>query len=92
MGRLRALTSGLAAAAMAALAFAGAGHAGGPEEPDRFLLRFTDAYLVYEPDGGAPQIATEGNVLSYGQDWGSSEFAIFSIICGRETGGTSTGR
>lgn len=72
MGQFRTLTGALAAAFTAAavtLALAGAGYAAGSEEPDRFLLRFTDAYLVHETDGGAPQIAAEGNVVSYGQDW-----------------------
>lgn len=41
---------------------------GSPESPERFLLRFVDAYLVRASDG-VLQIATEGNVLSYGGDW-----------------------
>jgi len=39
------------------------------KEPTRFFLDFVDAYLVYEPSSGTLQIATEGNVLSYGGDW-----------------------
>lgn len=72
MTRFLTLCAGIAgvfAAALTALALGSASHAGGPNEPDRFLLRFTDAYLVHEPGGGNPQIVTEGNVLSYGQDW-----------------------
>ncbi|MBE9069551.1 hypothetical protein IQ260_23170 [Leptolyngbya cf. ectocarpi LEGE 11479] len=41
---------------------------GSPESPDRFFLRFQDAYLVKAQDG-VLQIATEQNVLSYGGDW-----------------------
>ncbi len=39
------------------------------KEPTRFFLDFVDAYLVYEPGSRILQIATEGNVLSYGGDW-----------------------
>lgn len=39
------------------------------KEPTRFFLDFVDAYLVYEPSSNILQIATEGNVLSYGGDW-----------------------
>lgn len=35
----------------------------------RFFLDFVDAYLVYEPSSGILQIATEGYVVSYGQNW-----------------------
>lgn len=35
----------------------------------RFFLRFQDAYLVHEPGKNGLQIATQGNVLSYGGDW-----------------------
>jgi hypothetical protein len=35
----------------------------------RFLLRFQDAYLVYQPASNTIQIAAQGNVLSYGSDW-----------------------
>lgn len=45
---------------------------GSPESPERFLLRFVDAYLVRASDG-VLQIATEGNVLSYGGDWEVTE-------------------
>ena len=72
MTRFRALSAGLTgmlATVLCPLALGGGVYAGGPDQPDRFLLRFTDAYLVHEPGGGNPQIATEGNVLSYGQDW-----------------------
>lgn len=41
---------------------------GSPEAPERFTLDFVDAYLVRANDG-VLQIATEGNVLSYGSDW-----------------------
>lgn len=41
---------------------------GDASNPDRFFLRFNDAYLV-KANTGALQIATEGNVLSYGSDW-----------------------
>lgn len=37
--------------------------------PERFFLGFHDAYLVYVPDSGTLQIATVGNVISYGGDW-----------------------
>ncbi len=39
------------------------------KEPKRFLLDFVDAYLIYQPASNTLQIATEGNVLSYGTDW-----------------------
>jgi hypothetical protein len=39
------------------------------QTPKRFLLRFSDAYLVYQPGTGTLQITTAGNVLSYGKDW-----------------------
>ncbi len=38
-------------------------------EPTRFFLRFSKAYLVYVPKSKTIQVATEGNVLSYGGDW-----------------------
>lgn len=38
-------------------------------QPERFLLRFSDAYLVHVPGSTATQIITEGNVLSYAKDW-----------------------
>ncbi len=37
--------------------------------PERFLLYFSDAYLVHSPDDGALQIVAVSNVLSYGGDW-----------------------
>jgi hypothetical protein len=37
--------------------------------PKRFLLKFSDAYLVCQPGKGAPQITAQGSVLSYGGDW-----------------------
>ena len=39
------------------------------QTPKRFLLRFSDAYLVYQPGTTTLQIAAVGNVLSYGKDW-----------------------
>ncbi len=41
---------------------------GNANNPDRFFLRFSDAYLV-KANTGALQIAAQGNVLSYGSDW-----------------------
>ena len=41
---------------------------GSPNSPERFFLRFQDAYLVRNRSG-VLQIATEQNVLSYGSDW-----------------------
>ncbi len=35
----------------------------------RFKLKFQDAYLVHHPASNTTQIAAQGNVLSYGQDW-----------------------
>ena len=37
--------------------------------PDRFLLKFKRASLVYVPASQTMQISAEGNVLSYGADW-----------------------
>jgi len=37
--------------------------------PDRFLLRFKRASLVYVPASQTMQISAEDNVLSYGTDW-----------------------
>lgn len=37
--------------------------------PNRFFLRFADAYLVHVPGTKTLQISAQGNVLSYGQDW-----------------------
>ena len=37
--------------------------------PDRFVLKFTKANLVYVPASETMQISAEGNVLSYGADW-----------------------
>lgn len=45
---------------------------GSPEATERFMLRFVDAYLVRANDG-VLQVATEGNVLSYGGDWEVAE-------------------
>lgn len=39
------------------------------DAPKRFRLDFVDAYLVYSTSSNSIQIATEGNVLSYGSDW-----------------------
>jgi hypothetical protein len=44
----------------------GGGKAG---TPDRFLIRFPKAYLVYVPANGTLQIAAGGNVLSYRANW-----------------------
>jgi hypothetical protein len=41
---------------------------GNPDSPERFFLRFMDAYLIYQPPSTL-QIAAQGNVLSYGSDW-----------------------
>ena len=37
--------------------------------PDRFLLKFKRASLVYVPASQTMQISAEGNVLYYGADW-----------------------
>ncbi len=37
--------------------------------PQNVYLDFDDAYLVYVPGSDILQIAAEGNVLHYGQDW-----------------------
>lgn len=37
--------------------------------PKRFMLKFQDAYLVHKPSSNTLQIAAQGNVLSYGNDW-----------------------
>ena len=39
------------------------------QAPQRFFLRFSDAYLVHVPGSTTLQITTVGNVLSYGGDW-----------------------
>ncbi|MES9960357.1 MAG: hypothetical protein ABW089_07990 [Sedimenticola sp.] len=41
----------------------------GDRAPKRFMLRFSDAYLVHEPGRGSLQITAQGSVLSYGNDW-----------------------
>jgi hypothetical protein len=41
----------------------------GAAQPDRFTLKFSDAYLVYSPPTGTLQVAAESTVLSYGADW-----------------------
>ncbi|MES9868326.1 MAG: hypothetical protein ABW153_04560 [Sedimenticola sp.] len=40
----------------------------GDRAPKRFMLRFSDAYLV-QPAKARPQIVDEGSALSYGSDW-----------------------
>lgn len=42
---------------------------GPPASIERFLLRFSDAYLIKSSSGPKPQIIASGNVLSYGADW-----------------------
>jgi hypothetical protein len=42
---------------------------GNPDDPTRYLLRFSDAYLVYQPGTTTLQVTAVGNVLSYGKDW-----------------------
>jgi len=37
--------------------------------PDRFMLDFTDAYLVFSNPSKSIQIAAQNSVLSYGSDW-----------------------
>lgn len=37
--------------------------------PKRFLVNFTNAYLVYTPKHKSIQIAADKNVVSYGGDW-----------------------
>ncbi len=37
--------------------------------PERFLVNLNDAYLVHTPGTNSLQIASQGNVLSYGGDW-----------------------
>ena len=44
----------------------GGGKAG---TPDRFMIKFSNSYLVYVMGSGTLQIAAGGNVLSYGSDW-----------------------
>jgi hypothetical protein len=41
----------------------------GATQPDRFILTFSDAYLVYVPATGTLQVTAESCVLSYGADW-----------------------
>lgn len=38
-------------------------------QPDRFKINFSNAYIVVTPGVLSMQIAAEGNVLSYGNDW-----------------------
>jgi len=38
-------------------------------QPDRFKVDFNNAYIVVTPGSLSMQIAGEGNVLSYGNDW-----------------------
>ena len=45
--------------------------------PQRFLLRFSDAYLVYEPGTKTLQIAAQGTALSYGKDWRKKKLKSF---------------
>ncbi len=42
---------------------------GSVNNPERFLLRFPDAYLVHNPGNKVLQIIAERSVLSYGKDW-----------------------
>lgn len=42
---------------------------GDPNNPDRFFLRFADAYLVKPHSSAHPQIVASNTVLSYGSDW-----------------------
>lgn len=42
---------------------------GRSENPTRFFLRFSDAYLIHEPRTKIIQIAAQGTVLSYGGNW-----------------------
>lgn len=42
---------------------------GGEARPERVLLRFPEAYLVYVPADELVQIAAAGAVLSRGEDW-----------------------
>jgi predicted secreted protein len=42
---------------------------GNANNPTRFSLRFHDAYLVHKVGTSVLQIASQGNVLSYGGDW-----------------------
>jgi hypothetical protein len=42
--------------------------------PDFFYLRFSKAYLVYEPSTKSLQIATLNTALSYGGDWQKCNF------------------
>ena len=37
--------------------------------PDRFLLRFSKSYIVYEPSTNVLQVTAYGYLLSYGGDW-----------------------
>ncbi len=41
----------------------------GEAQPERVLLRFSEAYLVYVPSDEVVQIAAAGAVLSRGEDW-----------------------
>ena len=42
-------------------------------QPDRFLLNFTDAYLIYNKAAASLQIVGNNFVLSYGNDWQTAE-------------------
>lgn len=42
---------------------------GNADDPDRFFLRFADAYLIKPHSGPKPQIIASSTVLSYGADW-----------------------
>ena len=46
----------------------------GPGVPTRFSLRFSRAYLVYQPASENLQIAALGCTLSYGTDWDKCNF------------------
>jgi len=46
--------------------------------PDRFILRFPSAYLVYVPSNKVMQFATVGNVLNYGTDWTRCNLNLFT--------------
>ncbi len=54
-------------------------------EPERIFLDFTDAYLVYVPEGGTIQISAAGNVLFSGADWEVAKLKPFLYHLRRKT-------
>lgn len=42
---------------------------GNTSQPERFKIDFNNAYIAVTPGSLSMQVAAEGNVLSYGEDW-----------------------